>query len=296
MRQAMSRQTPRPRVILSFDFEIGWGDITNPNWARREANGVYDRLRHVLPEILGEMDRLEIPATFATVGAMFDNPSRRSLDHLPPGASEVVCDVLKGAKASSFDGRDLFERVLGASAGHSIASHSYSHVPFTHEGVDAAFVREDLRQFKRVLGSYGLSTDRFVFPENREGYHSTLVEEGFRQIRVAAKNRFANRFLYLATIAIVPPPMVEEIAGPQGCVRHHGSMLFNDAGRRSRIPLLMRRVELGISRLRKDGGAFHIWSHPFNFAESDALKASFITMLKRLAAERDAGHLEIGTL
>lgn len=287
---------PKPHVIFSFDFEIGWGDVTNPNWRRRQASGVYKRLRSVLPEILAEMDALEIPASWATVGAMFDDPARRELEHLPQGARDIVHAVLEEAEPDSFDGRDLFEMVANANAGHRFASHSYSHVPFHYQGVDADFVRQDMKAFNRVLKSAGFETDRFVFPENVEGYENELQGAGIKVVRVAADTLFKNRWLYLATIAIVPPPRVKEITGSGGLTRHYGSMLFNDAGQSARIPLLNRRFALGLSAIRKKPAGFHVWSHPFNFAESEPLKTAFLATLRKVAALRDAGQLEIRTM
>jgi Polysaccharide deacetylase len=283
-------------VTLSFDFEIGWGDITNPNWRRRQANGVYKRLREVLPEILKEMDALEIPATWAAVGAMFDDPKRRELDHLPPNASTVIRAVLKEAEPESFNGRDLFELVAKARAQHAFASHSYSHLPFSYAGVDADFVRSDLRAFKRALSETGHQTDRFVFPENIEGYGNVLKDEGFRVVRVAANTYFKNRWLYLASIAVIPPPPVRVETDCHGLERVYGSMLFNDAGQKARVPLLKRRVALGLRSAIRNKTGLHIWSHPFNYAESSALKDAFLTTLRQLAHHRDRGEITIRTM
>jgi hypothetical protein len=283
-------------VTLSFDFEIGWGDVTNPNWHRRQGKGVYKRLRYVLPQILREMQAMEIPATWAAVGAMFDDPRRRELEHLPPAAASLVRGVLQEAEPESFNGRDLFDLVAATQTGHRFASHSYSHIPFSYKGVDSNFVRADLRAFKRTLREAGHSTDRFVFPENVEAYNYVLKEEGFNVVRVAADTLFKNRWLYLASIAVVPPPPVRLETDSNGLVRHYGSMLFNDAGQKSRVPLLKRRISLGLASAIRNGTGLHIWSHPFNYAESDALKVAFLDVLRQLARKRDRGELTIRTM
>lgn len=280
-------------VVISFDFEIGWGDVTNENWRMREATGVYKRLRAVLPEILAEMDRLDIPATWATVGAMIDDPERLKLDHLPARARSIVDNVLATANPDSFDGRDLFAMVKDARANHRIACHSYSHVPFTYEGVDEAFVSADLQAFKATLERWGYATDRFVFPENIEGFHDALKKSGFKVVRVAANTYFRNRFLYLASIPFVPPPAIKRQVDDHGLQHHFGSMLFNDARRPAVIPLLRRRFKLGLRSALSHGEGFHIWAHPFNFAESPKLKDAFLDSLREIAQKRDSGQLEI---
>ena len=281
------------KVILSFDFEIGWGDVTNERWKKRERNGVYQKLRKVLPEILNTMDACNFPATWATVGAMFDHPAHRDFDHLPPKAKDLVNSVLKKAKPESFNGRDLFEIVIGAKTNHLIASHSYSHVPFNYEGVSNRVIFEDMTRFNSAANDFDIVANRFVFPENSEAHYEALAQTGYTKARVAADNTFRNRYMYLASTMLLAPPSGREEAGPDGITRQFGSMLFNDAGKSHRVPLLNRRVSLGLKQLERRGGTLHIWAHPFNFAESDALKASFLDTIKTIAQKRDQGSLTI---
>ena len=39
-------------VVITLDFELGWGSILNEKWREREMQGVYSRLRRVVPELL----------------------------------------------------------------------------------------------------------------------------------------------------------------------------------------------------------------------------------------------------
>jgi len=117
-------------VIFSFDFEIGWGDITNGVWKRREANGVYKRLRQVLPEMLSTMDACDFSATWATVGAMIEPPDTRDFSHLTDAQHSIVENGIRVGEPETFNGTDLFELVLAAKTDHQIACHSYSHIPF----------------------------------------------------------------------------------------------------------------------------------------------------------------------
>ena len=137
-------------VIISLDFEIGWGDVTNGVWRRREANGVFPKLRSVLPEILQAMDDYEIPVSWATVGAMFEQPGKRDFAHLKDNQAEIVSDALSTSKESTFDGRDLFEQVLNSKQKHAIACHSYSHVPFDYEGFAVSYTHLTLPTNREV--------------------------------------------------------------------------------------------------------------------------------------------------
>lgn len=283
-------------VIFSFDFEIGWGDITNPLWRMRERNGVYDRLRHVLPEILACTDEYAFPITWATVGAMFDEPSNRDFGHLPTQAQALIHQVLAEAKASSFDGRDLFEMVLNSKSGHRIASHSYSHVPFTYEEMDCETVAKDLNHFGRVLSDFGLKTDYLVFPENRESCYDALVRSGIKTARVAADNSIKNRHLYRLTAPFLAPPLGRDELHASGVTRQYGSMLFNTAGKSWRLPLIKRRFALGLQKAIHEGGTLHVWGHPFNYAASEPLKDALIETIAQLARLRDQGKVKISVM
>lgn len=292
--------TNNPKIakfILSFDFEIGWGDVTNTRWMKREKNGVYDNLRIKLKELLNEMDALELPATWATVGAMISPPDKVFLDHLPDKAKKVVYATIKSAKASSFDGRDLFESLLQSKAKHSIASHSFSHVPFDFAGVNNKFIVDDLTLSLEALSRYGLTTDRFVFPENTEGYYPELAKTGFKVARVGANYRKMSRPMYLlSSVMKAPPASIEEVT-KEGVIRHYGSMLFNmRAGKYHRLPFVYKQAMQGLSNACKERENFHVWAHPFNFAESTLQLTAFKTFLRKVAKRRDAGEIIISTM
>ncbi len=284
---------------LSFDFEIGWGDITNGIWRTRERRGTFENLRTVLPQLLGELDTMELPATWATVGAMIQDPTVRTLDHLPKMAYKAVTQSLENSKSSSFDGRDLFECLLAHTAvGHEIACHSYSHVPFDYEGVDDQFVDKELELAKDAYGKYGLTTNMFVFPENAEAYYETLNDHGFTKARTKANTDMSRRLHYLAGTLVKPPPFTKIITTESGLQLESGSMLFNmGVGKAYRMPFVMNRAMNGLNALvRSKGECLHVWAHPFNFAESKLLYSTYIRFLKKVAEARDRGDIVINVM
>lgn len=289
--------TDIPRVIFSFDFEIGWGDVTNPRWRLRQRKGVYTKLRRVLPRLLRLMDDCAIPATWAAVGAMFDAPAQRDFSHLPQRWRDVVGSVLGEAEAESFSGADLFEMVLAAKQRHAIACHSYSHVPFDADGMTGRVVAADLTRFAAAISRYGLRADTLIFPENREAHYDALKQAGYRLARVSPLRPVQGRLAYLASTLVVPPPLAFNQMHESGILRHHGSMLFADHAQSWRLPLVKWRFRLGMKSLLRSGdGVLHLWAHPFNFAESDGLMALMTATLQDLARSRDAGRLAIVTM
>ena len=286
------------RVIISFDFEIGWGDITNDRWRARQKLGVFDEIRIVLRQLLTQMDSLDLPVTFATVGAMFDDPEKRTLEHLPDDAKLIAHGALNDGDQQTFDGRDLFEMVLNSTSKHDIACHSYSHIPFDYKGVNAEFISQDLSEFERVLNhTCSQTADRFVFPENTEGFHEQLKAAGYKIARTGANNSHSSRIAYLASQFISPPPVSTEEVTSSGLIRQSGSMLYNSGrGKDYRVPIVYRRAKRGIDHVANHGGTLHIWAHPFNFAESEKLKLSLIKLMRYMITLRDMGKIEISPM
>ena len=284
-------------IIISFDFEIGWGDVTNTRWVAREKSGVYKRLRSVLKELLNEFDTLEFPASWATVGAMITPPDQVELEHLPQDAKKLVHSVLQSAHQDSFDGRDLFEMLLSSRTKHSIASHSYSHIPFNYSGVDGLFVTKDLELSLGAFSKYSVTADRFVFPENREGYYPELKKAGFKVARVGADHGKMSRQMYLLSTLVSPPPPCKEEVNQYGVTQHYGSMLFNmGAGKYHRLPFVYARALRGLKKACREKETLHIWAHPFNFAESTLQLTAFKSFLRQVIKRRDAGDINILTM
>lgn len=285
--------TVQAEFMISFDFELGWGNVHMTKWRERQAKGVYTNLRKVLPEMLAEMDALQVPATWATVGAMIERPANRDFGHLPNKWRPLVIASLAESEPQTFNGKDVFEMVLAAKSRHVIGCHSFSHIPFTYEGMSGGVIDAEIDRFQAAVKTYGISPDVLVFPENREAHLDVLSRRGFRKVRVAAEGNFSNRWLYLASSLVVAPPKAREMTHETGLLRHAGSMLFADAAQAWRVPVIMRRFHLGLKNVLREGGTLHLWSHPFNFAESPALKTAFIAMLREVAMHRDAGRLKV---
>ncbi len=56
-------------LVISFDFELGWGVLESERWQKREAAGVYTAMRPLFPELLNLFEGLDLTTTWAVVGA-----------------------------------------------------------------------------------------------------------------------------------------------------------------------------------------------------------------------------------
>ena len=283
-------------LVISFDVELAWGAIESERWRLRQINGVYERTRTVTRQLLEAFDSYEIPATFAIVGGMLEAPGKWVLDHLPEQARDRTWQALHDGKSSSFHGCDMIEMITRTRIRHPIASHSYSHTRFLHPGVTREFVREDLRNYWRVMPVELNSIPALVFPQNDEGYYPEVLESGFRAIR-GCDPEPSGRYRWQRQLksVIVTPPMSEITDVGNGLVRNTGSLRFI-SGRRRRLLLVERLGRLGLNRVVSGGGTLHVWNHPYNFAESPGLLSAFVRFLRKAAVFRDQGRLAIGQM
>ena len=282
--------------IISFDFELGWGSIENGLWKTREKKGVYKRLRSIFPTLLSELDALQIPVTWAFVGAMLESPGKIKLDHLPIGIRELSNDFLASAENATTDARDLFEQIFDTNIKHNLSSHTYSHVRFNYAGIDSAFIYTEMQLFNDVCKKQGVRTTSLVFPQNIEGYHKELRNLGYLSVRTSPDGKiYANRMVYLIASALSPPPLSSINKMSCGLHRHSGSMFYNTGKNRiHRLPFVYKRALRGIDYAIKNKQIIHIWIHPFNLAESPLLLASLLKVLKYVSKQIDKGMIQVG--
>jgi Polysaccharide deacetylase len=283
-------------LVISFDVELAWGAIESGRWLPRQANGVYERTRAVTRQLLEAFDSYEIPATFAIVGGMLEAPGKWVLDHLPEQARDRTWRALRDGQPSSFHGRDMIELITRTRIRHPIASHSYSHTRFLHPGVTHEFVREDLRNYWRVLPAELNAIPALVFPQNDEGYYPEVRESGFRAVR-GRDPEPSGRYRWERQLksVICTPPLSEIADVGNGLVRNTGSLRFI-SGHRRRLLLVERLGRLGLDRAVCEGGTLHTWNHPYNFAETPGLLSAFSRFLRKAAMLRDQGRLVIGQM
>ena len=284
------------RFLLTFDFELGWGSLESGRWRRRQANGVYRRLRERLPVLLREMDALEIPGTWATVGGMLQPRGQHDMDHLPEELARTTRDALREAEESTFDGRDLFELVRRTRVRHAIASHTYAHPRFSRMDVTADVVRGDLERFRAAIPADVVGVDRLVFPQNAERHHEVIAAMGYRVVRGADEPR-GDGLSGVVAMALHPPPMAVTHQESTGLSRMVGSLCFTPGlGKAYKVPVMAVQALRGLRRAIASGGTLHVWLHPFNLAESPGLLRSLLYVLRRVATHRDRGRLAVGVM
>jgi len=280
-------------VTIVFDTELGWGSIENGKLARRERAGVFARARSFVPELVDDMVRREIPATWALAGALIDPDAGERLGHLPPPRQTEIRAALSEARRASLTWPELLPRLRSAS-GMEIACHGFSHTRFDYPGLTSDAVAQEVALWRDATGGEA-GPISMVCPRDTIAFVRTLSSRGVGVLRVppgfaGPRSAVHRRLRWPSPARLVRFPETDSrLTGIEGSLFFRGG------------PSLSGRVRLLYSSIRaRHAVARHdrtvLWLHPFNFGESPGLLPGFMQLLDVLAEERDRGHVVIRTL
>ena len=291
----------RGRLIISLDFELGWGSVENGYWKKREASGVYSQLRKTMAEFISFLDDREITLSWATVGAMVTERENLELDHIPQELTGKYEEFLNESKSHSSDGRDLYDMVIGAKTTQHVCSHTYSHVRFSYPGYSEDAITHDLLLSKKSKSDSPNPIESLVFPLNHDTTYLPLKRAGYKLGRSKPNLRFGNTLGSVGKVIdqiVLPPPVVTEHTDEIGMIHHSGSMFFNWPGPNPalRKKFVTHAATRGLKKAAISGEILHIWLHPYNLAEIDDLQNQLCNFLDYACELRDRGELEIAPM
>ena len=136
---------------ISIDLELLWGRRDMPNLYYFEKR--IPEERRVIDKLLALFKKYKIPATWATVGKIYE----------------------KGD--SNYSGLDIIKKIKDT-PNQEIGSHSYTHPVFTDISKSEAII--EFKDFKQKS---------FVYPRNKIKYLKELKNSGFKSYRGADKNQ-----------------------------------------------------------------------------------------------------------
>lgn len=137
---------------ISIDFELLWGrkDMPNLEYFKNRISGE----RKAIDKLLSLFEKYNIPATWATVGKIYEKGS------------------------PNYSGLDIIKKI-GKVKDQEIGSHSYTHAIFSEISKSEAI--KEFSKFKRKS---------FVFPKNKIKYLNELQKAGFKSYRGADDSEF----------------------------------------------------------------------------------------------------------
>lgn len=286
------------RFILSLDCEGKWGAADHLT-GRHRTELTDERLREAYRSIVAVLDEFRIPATFAFVGAFTQSRTdfarvRPGIEALSRNAPHYLGPALRDlyeTDGSGWHGDHLVDLVGQAQAGHEIALHGVTHVPWTD--MDDASAQAELALLQQLEGPIRESAT-FVYPRNLVAHTDLLAKHGFKGYRTA--RRRSRLWSLLSEFNLFEAP--ERPSNGNDIVSIPAGFFLNwRCGARRLVPLAVTAARA--KRLLRGGaannGVVHYWLHPENMASAPATLAVLKLLLREVAAAREAGRCEIMT-
>lgn len=293
------------KLVISFDFELGWGVLESNAWRIREKSGIYSRLRQVLPILFASLKDLELPTTWAIVSSMLvENECDLRTEHLPDSYRDSVIRFFREARWETRCARDLIDKFHTVQHTSEICTHSSTHIYAEHPDITERSYIKDVADSIQVMEKYfGLETKTFVFPRDQDNYRAGIAEAFPMNFRLNPSFCYDNNLsgAFRRRIGFMLPfvPTSRVAMGRFGEIYQTGSFFFNWPEGRGEAIKKMRVVlkkDVLINRLKRGEGMYHIWLHPFNLTRTAGHLELFNEFLLDVAHLRDSGCVEVRTM
>ena len=287
-------------ATLSFDCEGKWGmtDIHTP-W---DVNLTRSALLSAYHFILRTLEKYDIPATFAFVGAFTETREEFLQVSYPKLSSSSYTNWLSFSRDRILDKSEegwflpeLLDMVIGQKK-HEIASHGYTHIPFST--LTEPDVRLELSMVQRWAEKKHIDCSTLIFPRNMV-YHKEILKDyailGYRDVPISLLGARTPRFLRtLAEETWIFQKSESFKKGEPGRIPG-GSFINWQSGFRRAIPAHMSLLKYRnmISSAVKLGGVAHFWLHPHNLITSPHTKKLFSELCAQIAYYRDSTPLVV---
>ena len=277
-------------VTLSFDCEGKWGmaDIYTP-W---DISLTRTNLLSTYEFILQTLEKYNISATFAFVGA-FTETREEFLDTSYPNLSSTsYANWLGPSKGRILDRSEegwflpeIFEMVLGQQK-HEIASHGYTHIPFT--SLAGSDVKLELDMIRNWSEKKNIDCSTFVFPRNMICHQEKLKDFGifgYRDPPISLLSSNAPKYLRTLAEEIWIFQKSEKLKNGDPTRIPGGAFINWKSGFRRVIPtsISMLKYKSMIHNAMTRGEVAHFWLHPHNLITSPQTKYLFADLCAQIA-------------
>ena len=289
------------KIVISFDFELGWGDVNSGDWYRKQSLGVYSNAQLRLPKVVDFLDDRQVFTTWGVVSAMIEKSTLAlDYDHVPRHFGKKLREFLSSAEGDSIDGSKIFESLM-ASPNIEIGSHSHTHMVYSEsDQIDQALYDFKLSR-DTIENVSGKRPTTFIFPENRVTSISDFfdIDSGltFRLSSLLGRTKL-KKMQSLASLKEFGVNESKIFTIGTNSVQTD-SLLFNAFGKFHplRKQLLQYRAAALLKSCRKrNNGVFHLWLHPCDLVEDPFISDFFLTFIDELCLLRDDNLLEFKTM
>ena len=256
--------------IMSIDVELD--EESKRYWVNRQT----------VRSLLLLMEEYNIKGTWAMIGNRLPPPSNETQSQ--PAGSDVLFDI------------------LNCKVPQEIGCHTYSHIKVGDPSCTLELFCEELSKCRAIADSYDIPLRSFVFPFNSVGHLDCLEKYGIFNYRGPASTWYASypgtlrRMAHLIDHWLLVPPSVVSGTYTHKVWNLPASYFYAcGSGWKTMIPISLRvnKAKKGLQMAVEQNKTFHIWFHPFNFADNperwlDGLRRIFIEVNKY----RDSGQIQ----
>jgi peptidoglycan/xylan/chitin deacetylase (PgdA/CDA1 family) len=288
-------------LIISLDCEGKWGmaDKMGPEYGwLTQAN-----LTNVYREICDLFAEYQTKTTFGFVGA-FVLPMHRRDEYL----DQIRAWKYQGKNWSRFyeadrergdvDGWFCPEALsIARDAGHELASHGFSHIPFDDPTTAKEDLAKDMELVRLAARDCGFDPRTFIYPRNGIG-HTDLIDSnefvGYRD-QLPIRGR-ASSLLREFNIFEKAQPKAATQAGSTVKIPS-GYFLNWRKGARARVPhaVSVARWKSILNSAVQSNGVAHLWFHPHNLISAPTTRHLLEAVLNHARSLREKGKLNIVT-
>ena len=278
------------KIVISFDFELGWGVLDSPLWRQRQDSGVYEKLRPIVKKLADYFEENSVRTTWASVGAMFETDTGNiKTEHLPEGYRRDVETFLTNADSQTWNALDIVDMLKDKSS-IEVASHTYSHIYSSYPGTKVEHQLKDSQLSVDILEHvFKRQMKSIIYPRDQIDYRREIFEALKLQYRINPsffkQNSAANRLMRGAKSFLVGVPQSDVYIGSKMECAQVGSLYFNWVGGKYEA-IKKTNLLLSLNKLKKqvksETGLYHIWLHPFNLSESSLVLEEFYKFIGEL--------------
>ena len=278
-------------LLVSLDCEGKWGMADDPGMLKDDS--INDRtIRAAYDSLFRLFETSQIRATFAVVGLFVGGPSeaRRHFGNVETEMAHAVWSRIPRRMLSTGDNSGWFyeelpRRIL-VSGQHEIASHGYSHLPFTYNGVSESTARYELECMRSLSEANSWHIESMVFPRNEVAQVHLLSQYGIVRFRDGEQpnTRFVRAMRSLEEFNVLR--RAELLPGDKTRVPA-GRFVNWRSGLRRSVPsrVTVRRWQHILDDAERRDRCAHLWFHPHNLI-TGSQQLELVTRIVALAAER----------
>lgn len=273
-------------LLISLDCEGKWGMADDPSMLESDPI-TNESLRWAYSKLFTLLEQYELRATFAVVG-LFVAGQDATRAHLREMASSSACREwlkipMEALESKATDGwfYEELPRLVKQSGQHELASHGYSHLPFTWQGFSDELAHYELSAMQRLSLENSWGVRSMVFPRNQVAFTHLLGQYGIERFRPSTEGEgLAHRIWSLLSEFNVRASSDLLTAGQAVPA---GRFVNWRSGARLIVPpsVTILRWKRILTHAVRTGGCAHLWFHPHNLItgrDQDVLVAEILKM------------------